>query len=84
MKSFLVQIILQAAPERCSIYRTANINTLATIHLGNTHLKENQDTIGVLLKTKKYKQTKRKEDSLHRRKNGGKQIKAESYCFFLF
>ena len=83
MKSFLVQIILQAAPERCSIYRTANINTLATIHLGNTHLKENQDTIGVLLKTKKYKQTKRK-DSLHRRKNGGKQIKAESSCFFLF
>ena len=58
MKSFLVQIILQAAPERCSIYRTANINTLATIHLGNTHLKENQDTIGVLFITsaKKWRQ----------------------------
>lgn len=62
-KHFHVQLLFQVTTESYLINSTANNNTLAILMCAN--LKMNQETIRVLLKKKKLKQTKANKNVLH-------------------
>lgn len=81
-KHFHAQLLFQVTTESYLINSTANNNTLAILMCAN--LKMNQETIRVLLKKKKLKQTKANKNVLHHtsvRKIPNEQVNFESFNF---